>query len=74
MTTVRLTKVRIGPGYAQSAGTILPLDDDEAKSLIARGRAELFEQPMIETAAVQPAETRKRSPRPRKKRGNHEQR
>lgn len=49
---VRLTDIRFGPGYFQTAGAVLNLTPDEERALIAAGRAVA-----VETAAKAIPET-----------------
>ncbi len=42
-------------------GTVLDLSEDEARRLMAFGNAVIEEEKIIETATVEPAETRKRT-------------
>ena len=42
-------------------GSVLDLSEDEARRLMAFGNAVIEEEKIIETTAVEPAETRKRS-------------
>lgn len=65
---VRLLQDRMNAYGILLTGAVLEIEDAEARRFIAAGQAEpvMFESPsQIETAAMQPSETRRRG-RPRK--------